>query len=138
MHDLICNSLICKCIHMLVTKLKMQSSPYGDSVISAQTEHLKIKKAQKREKETSLTFTACCFSNTLGVLYDIVFMKLFWMWLFNEVSVFGESQDITARSQTLDLVKHLLPARHHVQGIMGCEQKHKHIQTQNKWVSVDW
>lgn len=40
---------------MLVTKLKMQSSPYGDSVISAQTEHLKIKKAQKREKETSPT-----------------------------------------------------------------------------------
>lgn len=31
MHDLICNSLICKCIHMLVTKLKMQRSPYGDS-----------------------------------------------------------------------------------------------------------
>ena len=34
---------------MLVTKLKMQSSPYGDSVISAQTEHLKIKGGEKKE-----------------------------------------------------------------------------------------
>ena len=51
MHDLICNSLICKCIHMLVTKVKMQSSPYGDSVISARTEHLKIKGEEKKRNK---------------------------------------------------------------------------------------
>lgn len=65
---------------MLVTKLKMQSSPYGDSVISAQTEHLKNKKSRKTGERNFanlkfLLFTACCFSNTLCVLYDIVFMK---------------------------------------------------------------
>lgn len=43
---------------MLVTKLKMQSSPYGESVISAQTEHLNIKGDQQKNKRNLVKFFA--------------------------------------------------------------------------------
>lgn len=55
---------------MLVTKLKMQSSPYGESVISAQTEHLKIKAEKQRERNLVklkiLTFNSLLHVNALN------------------------------------------------------------------------
>lgn len=48
---------------MLVTKLKMQSSPYGDSVIFAQTEHLKLK--EEKTKKTSTKFLTPLSTNLL-------------------------------------------------------------------------
>lgn len=48
---------------MLVTKLKMQRSPYGDSQNFAQTEHLKCKKNELFFKKNPCILTA--FRNLL-------------------------------------------------------------------------
>ncbi len=61
----------------------------------------KIKKAEKQEKETSPTWSSSFSQPVASQIHFtccmiLVFMKanvsmLFWMWLFNEVSVFCES-----------------------------------------------
>lgn len=53
---------------MLVTKLKMQSSPYGDSVISAQTEHLKRGKKSTKTGEKKLRQVEVAPFNSLLLL----------------------------------------------------------------------